>query len=250
MAVKIQTVDEAIEFNGIKVLVYGLLGTGKTRLCATPAKHEHPVLIINAEGGLRSLKNIPDEQKEFIRVVKASSFGEIDDVYEMLTNSHDYAWVCLDSISEIAEVVLANEKKNTTDGRAAYGNLADIMMSMLRAFRDIPRYNVCMSAKMTRFTDEIVNRTSYWPLMPGKTLTNGIGYLFDQVCALRVEEDAEGNLSRWLQTSRDVQYEAKDRSGLLDMFEPPDLYMLENKIIGTVPDETATTESEEGLENG
>lgn len=246
MALKIQTVDESIESNGIKMLTYGLLGSGKTRLCATPAAHGEPVLIVNVEGGLLSLKNLPPEQKKNISVAEVRSFGQMEEVYEHLIQEHRYSWVCVDSISEVAEVVLANEKATQNDGRAAYGNLADIMMGMLRAFRDLPNYNVMMSAKMTRFTDEITNRTMYWPLMPGKTLTNGIGYLFDQVCALRVEEDEDGEKTRWLQTSRDIQYEAKDRSDVLEMFEPPDLYLIEQKINTATPpaEESAGEQSE------
>ena len=93
---------------------------------------------------------------------------------------------------------------------------------------------------MTRFTDEITNRTMYWPLMPGKQLTNGIGYLFDEVFALRVETDEEGNNTRWLQTQRDAQYEAKDRSDMLDQFEPPDLTLIERKITNQTPTNTNT----------
>lgn len=235
MVLKIQTVDESIESNGIKVLTYGLLGSGKTRLCATPAAHNEPVLLINVEGGLLSLKNIPESQKKNISVASAKSFGDIEEIYEHLIQEHRYSWVCVDSISDVAEVVLTNEKATQNDGRAAYGNLADIMMGMLRAFRDIPNYNVLMTAKMTRFTDEITNRTMYWPLMPGKTLTNGIGYLFDEVFALRVEEDSEGNQTRWLQTARDIQYEAKDRSAILNEFEEPDLYNIALKINNATP---------------
>jgi hypothetical protein len=228
--INITTVDESINNQGLKLLVYGLLGTGKTVLGSTPASQDSPVLFINAEAGLLSLKDLPEEKKKHISVATVSGIGDIDNVYNLLTTTNDYKWIVLDSISEIAEVVLADQKKSEKDGRAAYGNLADIMNVMLRSFRDIENYNVYMSAKMTRFTDEISNRTMYWPLMPGKQLTNGIGYLFDEVFALRVESDSEGNQTRWLQTQRDMQYECKDRSGKLEMFEPPDLDHIENKI--------------------
>ena len=70
--------------------------------------------------------------------------------------------------------------------------------------------------------------------MPGNTLKQGVGYFFDEVMALRVEKDAEGNPTRWLQTSRDYNYEAKDRSGTLEMFESPDLSAISAKIRGAV----------------
>jgi hypothetical protein len=66
--------------------------------------------------------------------------------------------------------------------------------------------------------------------MPGNMLKQGVGYFFDEVMALRVEKDADGNPTRWLQTSRDYNYEAKDRSGALEMFESPDLAAIAAKI--------------------
>jgi hypothetical protein len=230
MAIKITTIDESIESNGLKCLVYGMLGSGKTRLAATAASQDSPVLIINAEGGLLSLQDVPDDVKSHIQVVTVKDLGELGDAYELAIKEHNWKWICIDSISDVAEVILASEKATNKDPRAAYGNLADIMMSTLRLFRDLPMYNVYMSAKMTRFTDEITQRTMYWPLMPGKQLTNGIGYLFDEVFALRVEVDKEIGTYRVLQTNRDIQYEAKDRSGRLDLFEPADLTLIEQKI--------------------
>jgi hypothetical protein len=70
----------------------------------------------------------------------------------------------------------------------------------------------------------------YFPSMPGNMLKQGVGYFFDEVFALRVEKDADGNPTRWLQTNRDYNYEAKDRSGSLDMFEPADLSAIAAKI--------------------
>ncbi len=49
---------------------------------------------------------------------------------------------------------------------------------------------------------------------------------------MRVTTDNEGNLVRELQTNRDDQYEAKDRSGKLDIFEPQNLAALKSKIYG------------------
>ncbi len=230
MAIKITSIEESIERNGLKCLVYGMLGSGKTRLAATAASDDSPIIIVNAEGGLLSLQDLPVEVKKNISVVTTKTLGELTDVYEHVLTHKDFKWICIDSISDIAEVILSDEKSSSKDPRAAYGNMADTMMGLLRAFRDLPDYNVYMSAKMTRFTDDITNRTMYWPLMPGKQLTNGIGYMFDEVFALRLEASPTGELTRWLQTSRDIQYEAKDRSGRLDMFEPPDLMHIEQKI--------------------
>ncbi len=55
----------------------------------------------------------------------------------------------------------------------------------------------------------------------------------DEHDGLRIEKDADGNPTRWLQTSRDYNYEAKDRSGSLEMFESPDLSAIAAKVIST-----------------
>jgi hypothetical protein len=73
----------------------------------------------------------------------------------------------------------------------------------------------------------------YYPAMPGNMLKQGVGYFFDFVFAMRIEKDADGNPTRWLQTSRDYNYEAKDRSGSLEMFESPDLSAIAAKVIST-----------------
>ena len=61
------------------------------------------------------------------------------------------------------------------------------------------------------------------PSMVGAKLPQAIPYLFDEVFALRVDKNDEGETTRWLQTEKDWQYEAKDRSGVLDQFEVSDL---------------------------
>ena len=68
---------------------------------------------------------------------------------------------------------------------------------------------------------------------PGQKLGQGISYFFDFVFALRVEKDPDGNPYRALQTSRDFNFEAKDRSGALDPFEAPNLAAIAAKILTT-----------------
>jgi len=149
----------------------------------------------------------------------------------------DYEWVVLDSITEIAEVVLENEKRKSKDPRQAYGELQTKMIKIIKDFRDMPRYNVLMTSKQALEKDELSGITRYVPMMPGAKLAQQIPYLFDEVWCLRVgfEEDENGNKStfHYIQANRDLQYEAKDRSGCLkaDM-EPPSLAMLYEKIYG------------------
>lgn len=230
MAIKIKSVKEAVEDNGIKMLVHGPAGVGKTCLCATGGC---PTLIISAEAGLLSIANAP----AYVEVTEEiSSIEELEDVYDYLIGEGKgkYELVCLDSVSEIAEVLLAEEKSKNKDARAAYGNLSERMTKIMRMFRDLPNIHVLFTCKQKRFEDNDTGIVSFVPSLPGAALTQSISYLFDEVFALRVEKDTgeEGESFdyRTLQCDRDRKYEAKDRSGNLDMFEEPNLKRLLVKI--------------------
>lgn len=225
MAVKLTSTREAARSNGIKVLVYGMAGAGKTRLSATTGGRP---IIISAESGLLSLRDVD------IPVIEVQSITDVHAAYEYLASSAEgqqFDWICLDSISEIAEVVLGYEKKTNKDPRAAYGQLSEQMNDLLRAFRDLPGRNVYMSAKLERIKDENTGAVMFGPSMPGQRLSQALPYLFDEVFALRAEKDSEGVLQRALQTQPDFTYQAKDRSGALDMFEAPNLAAIAAKII-------------------
>lgn len=211
----------------LKLLVSGGSGAGKTRLCATTGAPEQTV-IISAEGGLLSLRD------HNITAIEVKTIADVQEAYKWICNSddaRDLKWICLDSISEIAEVVLANEKSENKNTMRAYGQMADQMTSLIRAFRDLPGRHVYMTAKEERVQLDDGSMV-YGPSMPGKTLTQGIAYFFDEVFALRVHTDEEGNIQRWLQTSANGSYTAKDRSGALELFEPCDLSHIATKILG------------------
>ncbi len=139
--------------------------------------------------------------------------------------------VAIDSISEVAEVVLNAEKKATKDPRQAYGAMQEQMADLIRAFRDLPGKHVYMSAKLDKSQDEM-GKMLYAPSMPGNKTGQQLPYFFDEVLALRVEKDADGNSYRALLCDGDGSWLAKDRSGKLDQWEPPDLGAIINKIRG------------------
>lgn len=209
--------------HGVKCLVYGQSGAGKTRLCSTA---EAP-LIISAEAGLLSLR---DHDLPYVEV---NNIDQLREVYSFVTSSKEanqFNWIMLDSISEIAEVVLAAEKAKSRDPRKAYGELQDQMTSLMRSFRDLPR-NVYMSAKCERVQDES-GALMFQPSMPGNKLAQQIPYLFDEVFALRAHKNEDGTISRALQTASDGTYTAKDRSGALEAYESADLGAIYRKIRG------------------
>ena len=223
MAINVKTTG-SLAANGVKVLVYGQAGAGKTSLIKTLP---NPI-VLSAEGGLLSIQ---DADLPFIEI---SDMETLREAYTWLTQSDEakgFQSVALDSISEIAEVVLNAEKKATKDPRQAYGAMQEQMADIIRAFRDLPGRHVYMSAKLEKTQDEM-GRVLYAPSMPGNKTGQALPYFFDEVLALRVEKDSDNNTQRALMCDSDGLWLAKDRSGKLDAWEAPDLGAVIAKIGG------------------
>lgn len=234
------TAEQAADLNGIKVLVYGDSGMGKTVLTATLPS---PILI-SAESGALSLKQKNLERlfgvanpsiAYMIPTILVRGVDDLMEAYQWCTRAAEakqFASIALDSITEIGEVVLNNAKRQVKDPRQAYGELIEKMESLVRAFRDIPNKNVLMSAKMEPTKDEMSGIVKYGPSMPGAKLGPKLPYFFDEVFRLGVNKDPQGTQYRFLQTQPDLQFVAKDRSGALASMEPPHLGTVFNKILG------------------
>lgn len=224
MAIKITTAAQAAALHGVKILCYGRAGMGKTTLCATAPTP----IILSAEAGLLSLR------KYDIPVIEIKTIDDLQDAYQWATESAEAAHfetICLDSLSEIAEVVLSNAKRTSKDPRQAYGELIERMGVTVRAFRDLSGKHIYMSAKQESIKDETAGTTSYGPSMPGSKLGGQLPYMFDEVLRLTVGRTPDGTEYRYLQTRPDFQSEAKDRSGALDAMEEPNLTTVVNKIL-------------------
>lgn len=223
MAINLQSTNTLAQ-GGVKILVYGAAGTGKTTLIPTLP---NPV-ILSAEGGLLSISAAD------IPFVEVKNMDTLREAYSWLAESDEakqFKSVALDSISEIAEVCLHDEMAKTKDGRAAYGEMNRTMAEVIRLFRDLPGRHVYMSAKLDKSQDEM-GRMLYAPSMPGKGASQAIPYQFDVVAALRVEKDAEGVAQRGLMCDTDGLWQAKHRSTTLDQWEPADLGELIKKMGG------------------
>lgn len=211
---------------GVKILVYGRAGRGKTRLCSTCP---NPI-ILSAESGLLTLAqyNLP-----FILI---ENIGQLREAFLWLKSSNEprqqFQTICLDSISEIAENILGTKLNpggnKAVDGRQAYGQMIQEVEKMIREFRDIPGYHVYMSAKQERMKDEASGVVVNAPMMPGNKLGQNLPYFPDEVFQIDVNDNP---YYHFLRCRPDFSNDAKDRSGVLDPIEPPDLGHIINKIV-------------------
>ena len=240
MALSFTTAESYNTSNGVKMLVYGQSGAGKTVLAATMPRP----LLIAAEPGALALRKTNLEALFGVNnpsicynmpIIEIKTTDDLIDAHQWCLGSaeaRNFDSIALDSLSEIAEVVLANAKRQVKDPRQAYGEVLEKTENCVRLFRDLPQKHVYMAAKMHPMKDEMSGVVKYGPGMPGSKLGPNLPYFFDEVFRLGINKDlASGKSYRFLQTSSDLQHEAKDRSGALNEMEPPHLGLAISKIM-------------------
>jgi hypothetical protein len=239
MALVFTDAAHATSIGGIKSLVYGEAGVGKTMLLATAPV---PVMISNESGAL-SLRKANLERLYGVGnphitynmpIIEVKTVEDLAEAHRWCSESNEakgFHTIGMDSASEIAEVILNNAKRQVKDPRQAYGELIEKMETTIRSFRDIPNKHVLITAKMEPLKDEMTGVVKYAPAMPGAKLGNKLPYFFDEVFRLGINKTPQGESYRFLQTQPDLQFVAKDRSGALGPIEPPILSAIFAKIM-------------------
>lgn len=212
--IQIQDTRTASLKHGIKSMIYGSSGVGKTRLLASAPKP----IILSAENGLLSLRhlNLP-----FIQI---KNIEQLREAYTYLSGpkGQQFHTIGLDSASEIAENCLTEAKKANRDMRKAYGDIQDDMLEIFRNFRDIPFKHVVFLAKQEYINDGLTGGKYWAPSFPGNKLAQAAPYYFDEIWQLMRWKDEAGKPYWGLRTQPDNQNTAKDRSGCLAEFENAD----------------------------
>ena len=97
------------------------------------------------EAGLLSIRD-----KENVDAIEIKSYEELNQIYgELKGGQHNYDTVCLDSVSEMSEILLNHELSINKDARKAYGNVQIACTNVMRMFRDLPMH-VIFVCKMSK----------------------------------------------------------------------------------------------------
>lgn len=231
MPIQIESVMHLTQTSGVKVLVFGNAGSGKTHLIATAPQP----IILSAESGLLTLRKVLKEANADIEVIVIKSIQDLHEAYNLFASGQMNGrcqTVCLDSITEIADSVLTYEKSRNKDARKAYSEMADEVLKIVRMFRDLQGFHVYFSAKLESVQDGLTGAFVHCPMMPGKQVGPKLPYEFDEVFYSYKAKTPEGQNFHALQIESDQQITClKDRSGYLDPVEYPNLTNIFNKIL-------------------
>lgn len=158
------------------------------------------------------------------------------------------AVIFVDSITDLTRQAMAyakqqpeafSERTGKPDVRGAYGLLGREVIQALKHLQHAPGKTVIFVGVLEKITDEF-NVTTWQPQMEGSKSSRELPGIVDQVMSLHLfSRDAEGGYllddkasERRLvcQAGNPFGLPAKDRSGRLDVTEPPDLGALLVKI--------------------
>ena len=168
-----------------------------------------------------------------------------------------YQTFFLDSITQLSRQCFAwcktqpgatSDRSGKPDLRAAYGLLGQEMISALTHLQHARGKNVVFVAILDERLDDY-NRKVFVPQIEGSKTSLELPGIVDEVVTLAEIKADDGSAYRAFitHTVNPYGFPAKDRSGRLDLLEPPHLGALIAKCAGT-PTAPATTQSHESQE--
>jgi len=204
----------AIQF-GIKAIIYGPPGSAKTPIINTAPR---PVLLAT-EPGLLSMRgsNVPT----WIAPTKA----KIDEFFKWFEHSGEakaFDTLAIDSISQMCDICLNESKK--AHGLAQYGELSEYVYPYIERLYFMQQKHMYLIAK-----EEVAPTGMRRPYYPGKFLPTNIPHKYDFI--LRLAKTNIPNHGEALAFQCDGSYDiiARNRTGNLNLYEPPDFGALIKK---------------------
>lgn len=219
---------------GVKSVVFGPPGSGKSPICVNTAPNACAVIC---EPGFLSLRS------STVLTVDAFQASRIEDFFEWLKNSQEakqFHTVVIDSVSQMAEILVDSELGGTSKGGneqhglRAYGKMSRTMMKYLNQMYFMPQKNIVLIAKQ-QIID--INGVAYKrPYFPGKELPVRVPHLFDLVMQLDRFTNIPGAAPkegghRAFKAAETYDCMGRDRSGNLAAYEPPDLAQIFTKAV-------------------
>ena len=203
---------------GAKALVYGPPGIGKTPIINTAPR---PVMCVS-EPGMLSMRT------STVPAFPAFTGKAIAEFFDWVLKSNEaknFDTICIDSVSQMAEIILSEELTKNKDGRRAYGEMSRHMMNYLSGLYYAQNKHTYLICKQSN--DNGVFR----PFFPGQDLNVKVPHLFDVILHLAIHNIPGFGQQKAFRTCASFDSVARDRSGKLTEFEQCDLAALFKKVM-------------------
>lgn len=277
MALPIITADQRLaEKRGVKLVLLGKSGIGKTSQLKTLP--EGSTMFVDLEAGDMAVKDWrgdcvrPTTWPEFRDMVvflagpnpalpedapfSEAHYQHVCERYGNPAQLEKYDTYFVDSITVLARLAFVwaktqpqafSERTGKPDLRGAYGLLGTELIGALTHLQHARGKNVVFVAILDERLDDF-NRKVFVPQIEGAKTAAELPGIVDEVVTLAELKADDGSSYRAFvcHTLNPYGFPAKDRSGRLDLLEPPNLSALIAKCAGTAtPIDQNTTESKE-----
>lgn len=213
---------------GVKSILYGKPGSGKTPLITTAP---NPVLLVT-EPGLLSIRG------STLPTFDAYTPERIAEFFTWFFESKEsskFDTLAIDSGSQLAEIVLVQELNRQKDGRKAYGELSRRCMEWFDKLFFMQNKHVILICKQMQAETgkQVVKENGVFavemtyqaqPYFPGNDLNIKVPHRYDEIFYLA---DAQipgiAMPQKAIRTKGTAEILARDRSGNLNELEPPNL---------------------------
>lgn len=204
---------------GVKCVVYGAPGTGKTPIIGTCPR---PVLLAT-EPGLLSMRGSK------VPTWLAPTTLKIDEFFrwfELSAEAKAFDTLCIDSTSQMADIALQEAKKKNAHGLKQYGDMLEYIDPIMRRMYFLENKHMYFIAK-----EETTGAGMRKPFYPGNALPIAVSHLFDVIIRVaKVPIPGVGERTAF-QCNGTFDVMARNRTGNLADFEPPDFNLLVQKCM-------------------
>jgi hypothetical protein len=256
---KIVSADARLaERRGVKALIVGPTGVGKTSLVRT--LDSATALLVDIEAGDLSIQDVPIDTVRIDdwRIARdlacriggpnpsfpptaCYSQAHYEAVGGALENLDRYSTIFVDSITAVSRLSFRwaeqqpearSERTGAKDLRGAYGLHAREMLMWLHQLQHTRAKHVFLIGILERVTDDF-NRHEFQLQMEGQKVPREIGGIVDEIITMQWVDFGDRKLTRtFICTSpNEWGYPAKDRSGRLQQLEEPHLGKLIAKLV-------------------
>ncbi len=267
----VSAIERMAERKGVKLLMLGKSGIGKTSRLKDldPATtlfldyESGDLAVATWQGDTIRLKSWTESRDLFVFLAgpdkslppeSAFSQAHYDHVIEKFGDAGQldrYQTLFLDSITQLARQCFVwcktqpgavSDRSGKPDLRAAYGLLGQEMIGALTHLQHARGKNVVFVAILDERLDDF-NRKVFVPQIEGSKTSLELPGIVDEVVTLAEIKAEDGSSYRAFvtHTVNPYGFPAKDRSGRLDLLEPPHLGALIAKCAGSLPASSVAT---------